>query len=572
VEVSVRLSVRLALVGVSLLAMVRPAGSASFLTFEQITRGLDGLNGPRGLALSPDGAHLYVASANDDAVAVFRRDPATGDLTFVERHKNGEGGVDGLDDARAVALSPDGLYVYVAAARSDAVAVFSRNPTTGALAYVERQKDGVDGVNGLNGATALALSPDGSSLYVAGQTDDALAVFQRDVSSGALTFVEEVKKGANGVDGLAGARSVTVSPDGAHVYAVGTDDQAVAVFGRDPSTGMLSFVQVVRNGVDGVAGLDGVRAVAVSPDGADVYASGSSNSTLVAFRRDPASGTLTALQVVQKGVGHTQGLDGVRGLALDPDGLHLYAASADDNALTVLRRDPTTGLLVFSELESDGEGPVKGLKGAAAAVVSLDARFLYVAGSADDAITVFRLAPLDCSPTAAPSCEVPARSRQALVVLHQPKRSGRNSFAWRWSTSAAAPRFASPLGGTDYAVCLYDASAPPGLPTFAFGAYAPAGGTCAHGTPCWKAHGRGSFRYEERSHNPDGLLRIVLANAPGGRAHIAVNAGGTSFGGLALPLTPTVTLQLQSRGGACWAAEYRQPIRNETHLFKARSG
>ena len=40
----------------------------------------------------------------------------------------------------------------------------------------------------------------------------------------------------------------------------------------------------------------------------------------------------------------------------------------------------------------------------------------------------------------------------------------------------------------------------------------------------------------------------------------------------ALPLTPTVTLQLQSTGGRCWAAEYRQPIRNETHLFKARSG
>ena len=39
-----------------------------------------------------------------------------------------------------------------------------------------------------------------------------------------------------------------------------------------------------------------------------------------------------------------------------------------------------------------------------------------------------------------------------------------------------------------------------------------------------------------------------------------------------LPLTPTVTLQLQSAGGGCWGAEYRQPIRNQLHLFKARSG
>jgi polysaccharide biosynthesis/export protein len=119
------------------------------------------------------------------------------------------------------------------------------------------------------------------------------------------------------------------------VRAVGLDDLTQRVRVEGDGTITLPLVNAVSVGgktvteaqreltrrvgeFDGVAGLDGVRAVAVSPDGADVYASGSSNSTLVAFRRDPASGTLTALQVVQKGVGHTQGLDGCGGSRSTP--------------------------------------------------------------------------------------------------------------------------------------------------------------------------------------------------------------------------------------------------------------
>ena len=41
--------------------------------------------------------------------------------------------------------------------------------------------------------------------YVTGNGDDAVAVFSRASSTGALTFVEVQKDGVNGVDGLATA-------------------------------------------------------------------------------------------------------------------------------------------------------------------------------------------------------------------------------------------------------------------------------------------------------------------------------------------------------------------------------
>ena len=90
------------------------------------------------------------------------------------------GGVDGLDGAYSVTVSPDGKHVYAAGRADNAVAVFSRNSSTGALTYVEMQKDGLNGVDGLNGAYSVAVSPDGKHVYATGHRENAVAVFSRD--------------------------------------------------------------------------------------------------------------------------------------------------------------------------------------------------------------------------------------------------------------------------------------------------------------------------------------------------------------------------------------------------------
>ena len=54
---------------------------------------------PVGLALSPDGANLYVAGSFEGALVVFRRDPASGRPTSLEERRDGCGGIDGLNGA-----------------------------------------------------------------------------------------------------------------------------------------------------------------------------------------------------------------------------------------------------------------------------------------------------------------------------------------------------------------------------------------------------------------------------------------------------------------------------------------
>ena len=253
----------------------------------------DGLQGAISVSVSPDGKHLYAAAWNESAVALFSRDPTTGALTFVTTSKDGVGGVDGLLAARSVTVSSDGKHVYSASGGDNAVAGFSRNPTTGVLTFVTTSKDGVGGVDGLGGALVATVSPDGKHVYVTGDTDDAVAAFSRNSTTGALTFVDFYKDGVGGVDGLNGAFPVSVSPDGDHVYIGGDTDDAVAVFSRNSTTGALTFVTTSKDGVGGVDGLDGTVSLTVSPDGRHIYAGGSAEDAIAVLSGHHADLSIT---------------------------------------------------------------------------------------------------------------------------------------------------------------------------------------------------------------------------------------------------------------------------------------
>ena len=160
-------------------------GFLTFIEAESLAL-VEALYGVSGLAVSPDGAHLYATGQFDDAISVFTRNATTGALTFVDVLHEGDvqglGTIDGLDGAESVAVSPDGAHVYVAGFNDGAVAVFARNPATGQLTYMETHKDVSLGgtASGLLGASTLILSSDGGDLYLASFTSDAVAHFKRD--------------------------------------------------------------------------------------------------------------------------------------------------------------------------------------------------------------------------------------------------------------------------------------------------------------------------------------------------------------------------------------------------------
>jgi 6-phosphogluconolactonase (cycloisomerase 2 family) len=267
----------------------------------------------------------------------LRSRETTGELTFVEAEFDGVGGVNGLDYAYDLAVSPDGQHVYVAAFNNNAIAVFSRNGTTGELTFVEAQLDGVGGVDGLYGAAGVAVSSEGAHVYVCGWLDNAVATFSRNETTGELTFVE-VQAG-NGLIGLHGPIGVAVPPDGRHVYVVGSDFNALLAYSRNETTGELTYVETEYHGVGGVDGLERGQYAAVSPDGRHVYVA-SFWDAVSAFRRNETTGELTFIEAERDGVGGVDGLHEAYSVAVSPDGEHVYVTGGGDSAVAVFSREP----------------------------------------------------------------------------------------------------------------------------------------------------------------------------------------------------------------------------------------
>ena len=366
-----------------------PAAGAvlSFLTTYVDGQGgvTDGLEGASSSAVSPDGRHVYAAGALDDSLVVFARDATNHVLTFVEVLRDQVGGVFGLNGASGVDVSADGRHVYVSSHGDDAVAVFARDATSDLLSFVETQEDGVGGVDGLDGASSIRVSPDDRFVYATGRNDSSLAVFARDASTDDLSFVTSASRGGTFI-GLLGASDVATTPDGRFVYVAGREDDAVAVF-EQLANGTLDYLGAVEDGVDGANGLAGASALAVSPDGLHLYVAARMEDAVGVFSIPP-SGIPEFIERKRDGVAGVFGLNEPTAVAVSADGSLVLATGKLSQAVVLFRRDPGSGSLSFVETAANGAGGVTGLAGASSALFTADGREIYVTGREDDALVI----------------------------------------------------------------------------------------------------------------------------------------------------------------------------------------
>src|SRR5262245_821759 len=303
------------------------------------------------LAVSPDGSAVFVTGVrryfDDSDIRTISLDASAGSVRWSRRFEGSTGQPSGSTDLR---VSPDGSLVVMTgwfqttgtdlSSTNGVIAVYEVG--NGTRRWVQRFDGAIP--HGQDRAMAIEIAPDSSAVYVGTTTESASHGLDFLASSyDAATGAELWRQRYNGPDDLSDEVSaLATTPDGSSLFVTGRSITAVigsvevtdyATLALETSTGHREWV---RRYDQGIGGHDDPVDLGVSPDGSRVYVTGTSEGL--------AGGTSTGTDLATLAYGTATGVrlglqrydgpcgfqDTAVGLAVDPDGSSVYVAGRTD--------------------------------------------------------------------------------------------------------------------------------------------------------------------------------------------------------------------------------------------------
>jgi DNA-binding beta-propeller fold protein YncE len=317
----------------------------------------DGLRAAVAVAIAPESHWAYVLGRVSSSIVAVRSDGADGpphSATCLADNGHGRcADAVALGGPRGLAVALDEAHIYVAAGGADAVVSLAVDPGSGALTQLGCVSDnGTDGIcadgEALRGATAVTVSPDGRHVYVGARGSSAIGIFARQ-GDGSLRqtgcVVDQAPPGScASAFGLRGINDLSVSSDGARVYATAGSSSAVTAFARDSSTGGLHQVAcLAASGGPGCTGTYAAgqpTALAVMPSGSLIVA-GEEGVAEIAV--NPATGALSQRSCIAafqaENCAASDLVYSLSDVAVAPDG-RIHVASSEGNAVLTLAQGP----------------------------------------------------------------------------------------------------------------------------------------------------------------------------------------------------------------------------------------
>jgi YVTN family beta-propeller protein len=256
--------------------------------------------------------------------------------------------------------NPSGLNVYVTNFGSDVVSIFERNISTGALS------DSSTHISE-NNPSVICISVDGKNVYVANYESNTISIFDRNILDGSLSGTATIPTGTST---FATPRGICISFDGKNVY-VATLHNDVSIYDRDIETGLL-----IENGtIDTEIGPSGI---CISVDGKNVYVANSSSDTVSIYDRNISTGSLTLYGTVATGIVETNPV----GICISVDGKSVYVANRHSDTVANYTRDVSTGSLNLDGSIDTQDQPEQ-------ICISEDGKNVYVTNLNSNTVSIF---------------------------------------------------------------------------------------------------------------------------------------------------------------------------------------
>jgi 6-phosphogluconolactonase len=280
------------------------------------------------IAVDPQSAHLYLASAGDGEVAGFSINQTTGVLTALA----GSPYPAGTNAGGIPAFSPSGNFLYVVDQNTTGGGVFgySINATTGALTAIPGSPFAAG-----SDPTWISFTPNGNFAYASNTGSSTITAYSVNATTGALTPLSPTSTFATDEN----PEDLTIDSSGTHIYVPmesGTAAGAVDVFTIN-SDGTLTKV----TGSPYPVGI-GPRFVDIDPTGRFAYVSsaGTGGTGVYGFSIDSTTGALTALS----GSPYPTGSE-PQFITVDPSGQFGYTADQGSGTISGFAINQTSGVL-----------------------------------------------------------------------------------------------------------------------------------------------------------------------------------------------------------------------------------
>jgi 6-phosphogluconolactonase len=137
-------------------------------------------SGPRHMVFRPDFKFAYVNHEINSTVSAFSYDAATGALKEIQNLSTLPGWYDGPNSGAEIGVHPSGKWLYASNRGNNTVVLFTIDPATGMLTYVEEQNTG--------GKTPrhFGIEPSAKHMTIANQDSDTLLACRIDSGNGRL--------------------------------------------------------------------------------------------------------------------------------------------------------------------------------------------------------------------------------------------------------------------------------------------------------------------------------------------------------------------------------------------------
>jgi 6-phosphogluconolactonase len=188
--------------------------------------------GPHAHSINVDAANQYAVAADLglDKMLVYKLDPATAKLTPHSETKVAPGA-----GPRHFTFANNAKFGYVLNELNGTITAFSYDAEHGKLSEIQTISTLPTGYDAWNSAAEIRMHPNGKFIYASNRGHDSIAVFSADPKTGKLTFVQRI--GTRGHH----TRNFCIDPTGKFLLAAAMKDDRVSVFRVDADSGKLEY-------------------------------------------------------------------------------------------------------------------------------------------------------------------------------------------------------------------------------------------------------------------------------------------------------------------------------------------